>query len=352
VTRRSGRVARLGLVALGLIGAGLAVADRASAAPPAAAAPAAAPAAVSRAAAKPGATDAGPTRFDHAAHAALKSPVAVERCNDCHRSGKDGVLTAPGGTGHQPCLASGCHVDDFLASGPRAAKDDPARHARATRFCRGCHGGPPGAAPSRAARPGLEGLWKDNRSPGHHIELDHLAHTARTACRSCHVVDPASFALVAAAPGHTQCAACHGTSQPDPDMNACQACHREPSPAAYFGPPRKGSDVRSCGSPNHLALSAESGAAVPCFKHERPEHRGGAAGALQCSACHFMIGDKAMWGKQPYRSLKDIKAAPVIHNDRDRAHQACGSAGCHARDVNDKHGTARCKLCHSNSIFE
>ncbi len=48
-----------------------------------------------------------------------------------------------------------------------------------------------------------------------------------------------------------------------------------------------------------------------------------------------------------YESLKDVKAAPIMNNKRDLAHQSCGVGGCHKRDVDDSMGTARCTQCHS-----
>jgi hypothetical protein len=63
-----------------------------------------------------------------------------------------------------------------------------------------------------------------------------------------------------------------------------------------------------------------------------------------------MVSDRASWGKLSYVSLKDLAGAPVIHNDRDRAHRACGAAGCHGKDVDDSRGKANCKLCHSSKV--
>jgi hypothetical protein len=345
LTRRRAALATLALAA----GGALAVAAPAAQPTAPAAKPAAAP------------TDpAAPAEFDHAAHAALNPPVDIARCAACHDNGERGALVPPGRTGHQPCLASGCHVDDFLASGARVAKDDPERHARATRFCRGCHGGAPGTAPSRASKATVDPAWHASARPSFHVELDHLMHTAKTRCRSCHSVDPTTFALVAGAPGHAQCSTCHDDKAPAPPagqrldgpapMAACETCHAQPGPSAYFTKTRPPSDVRSCGSEPHQALSAAAKTEVPCFKHERVEHRTRGAQPIECASCHFMIDDKAKWGGHRYRTVAELRAAPIIHNKRDLAHQSCGAAGCHADDVKDSRGTANCKLCHSNKV--
>jgi hypothetical protein len=242
-------------------------------------------------------------------------------------------------------------------------KEEPPRYARAVRFCRTCHGG--ADAPSRASRPSADAAFTQTSSE-HHIELDHLAHTARTTCRYCHVVDPQSLRLVEAAPGHAQCAGCHGaaatapTTTPAaraarataPGMERCATCHSAPAPAAYFKAARPDSDVRSCGSAAHRALESGGKGPVPCFKHERVEHRGPQGSPLECAGCHFMIADRARWGSFAYRTLAELKAAPIIHNRRDEAHASCGAGGCHTRDVDDARGTARCKLCHSSKVVE
>jgi hypothetical protein len=288
----------------------------------------------------------GAATFDHATHIAR-----VKTCDGCHRSGPEGRLIAPSKPGHQPCLASGCHVDDFLATGPKTKAADPARFAKATAFCAGCHGDA-AAPPSRASKPTVAKAYGNDPAPDHHVELDHLAHTARTACRSCHAVSPTTLALVPTAPGHAECATCHGHVPDAGAMDRCALCHATPSAAAYFGAARRDSDVRSCDTESHKALATARGEAVPCFKHERAEHRAKQGKALECSACHYMIDDAKQWGKHKYRSLKELRAAPIIHNQRDQAHAACGAAGCHAPDVDDRHGTARCGLCHSKKVVE
>jgi hypothetical protein len=282
--------------------------------------------------------------FDHASHVGR-----IKTCEGCHASGPEGKLVAPSKPGHQPCLASGCHVDDFLASGATTKAKDPARHAKAAAFCGACHEG----VPDRASQPKVEPFRAANRATAdHHVELDHAAHTARTACRSCHAVDATTLALRADAPGHAECATCHGHVPDAGAMDRCALCHAAPSPAAYFGAARRDSDVRSCGTAAHADLATARGEAVPFFKHERPEHRARRGKALECGACHYMIDDRARWGKHRYGSLKELRAAPIIHNQRDQAHAACGASGCHAPDVEDRHGSARCGLCHSKKVVE
>jgi hypothetical protein len=282
-------------------------------------------------------------KFDHAAHRARK--VAIDACASCHGADPQGALLAPGRSGHQPCLAAGCHVDQFLASGEATRKADPARHAAAAAFCRGCHATAAGEAPRRFEKARADNVYRGETAPEHHIEMDHLAHVRLSACRDCHAVDPTSFQLVADRPAHAECAACHGQSAPP--MSQCGSCHRSPGPAAYFGPARRASDVRSCAP----GTRPEPGT-NPCFLHERREHRFAGGAELQCSTCHFMIADPGRWGRQKYRTLRDLAAAPVIHNQRDQAHKSCGASGCHRRDVDDSRGTARCSLCHSKRVTE
>lgn len=293
------------------------------------------------------AAQARPTKFDHAAHAARK--VDVAHCTTCHGDDRKGTLALPGRAGHQPCLASGCHVDDFLSIGPDTQKSDPARYKKAAEFCRGCHASATGDAPRRFDRPPADAVYKGNSSPGYHVEMNHLAHSQRAPCRSCHVVDARTFALLPDRPGHAECAACHAEAgHQGPAMTDCDGCHHAPGPAAYFAKPRPHSDVRSCGSDSHAQLEKQQGRALPCFKHERREHRFQGQKPVQCGACHYMMADRSKWGGHAYKTLRDIKSSPIIDNDRDREHRSCGaSSACHRRDVS---ATGNCRLCHSNKV--
>ncbi len=290
----------------------------------------------------------GAARFDHAAHAARK--VAVDRCAVCHGDDPKGALAAPGRSGHQPCLASGCHVDAFLSVADATRKAEPERYRKAATFCLGCHTSPTGDAPHRYEKARADNVYRDHPSPEYHVEMDHLAHARISGCRDCHVVDETSFRLVPGRPAHTECAACHGATAPP--MGECASCHRRPGPAAYFGGSRRSSDVRSCES-DAAAATALDGKKAPCFLHERREHRFADGRPLQCGSCHFMIADPKRWAGHRYRTLHDIAGAPIIHNQRDLAHKSCGaSAACHQRDVDDSRGTARCALCHSKRVTE
>ena len=276
--------------------------------------------------------------------------MTIDDCTACHGDDAKGALALPGRSGHQPCLASGCHVDDFLATGDSTRKADPARYRAAAAFCLGCHGSATGDAPRRFEKPAADNVYRQ-ASPEHHVEMDHLEHARRSGCRDCHVVDPTSFQLVAGRPGHAECAECHGASAPP--MSRCSTCHTAPGPAAYFSGSRRPTGVRSCGSDAHAAQKAAAGGDTPCFLHERREHRFAADRPLQCGSCHFMIAEPKLWAGRKYRSLKEIAAAPIIHNQRDLAHRSCGAgAACHGRDVDDSHGTARCALCHSKRVTE
>ena len=293
-------------------------------------------------AATPGASSAAIAvkRFSHAAHAKEKVDVAV--CTACHAIDNKGLVAPPAAVGHSPCLTSGCHAADFLASGPKTKAAKPADYQRAVGFCLGCH-----ASTTNAAPVPWQGAKADAAFSGpgeYHVDMNHLDHTARTPCRECHVVDAKSFGLVATAPSHAQCVSCHD-GKPVPAMTSCGTCHKTPSRKEYFVKVRVGSDVRSC-DPKRAKNSRA------CFAHEHKGHRFRDDGAeLQCGSCHFMVADKAAWNGHVYTSLRDIKAAPIIENQKDRAHKACGGCHQHAADVKDGSGRARCGLCHSDRVL-
>lgn len=323
------------------------------------------------------------TKFDHALHAdASKMPRVVvdsEKCTTCHASdergnltipgtsGKQekmdmpicdrqrGKLTRPGRVGHQPCLDSGCHVSDFLATSDAAKNEAPARYQKAVAFCTGCHAG--SSPPTSDSQPTAGNIYCDNDSPDYHIELNHLRHAEKTECRNCHLVDQ-NNALQLNRPSHLECATCHTGKNRTP-MSYCQMCHLAPGPAEYFQPRDYDGVIRACGSPEHLRRAKRRGkdpGLISCFKHETKEHRfKGSKGSkgeepLQCSQCHYMVANRKYWSsKYRYESLRDIKSARLIDNRRDRAHsQACGGdRGCHKRDVDDSSGgSEKCTLCH------
>ncbi len=284
-------------------------------------------------------------RFSHAEHAKQKVDVAV--CVACHAIDGKGLVAPPAAVGHSPCLSAGCHATDFLASGPKTKAADPASYQRAVGFCLGCHASATSVAPLPWQGAKADAAFS---GPGeYHVEMNHLDHTARSPCRECHVVDAKSFALVATAPGHAQCISCHD-GKPVPAMTSCGTCHKTPPRREYFAVTRVGSDVRSC-DPNNPNTSRA------CFAHEHKGHRFREDGSdVQCGSCHFMVADKAAWNGHVYTTLRDVKAAPIIENKKDRAHKACGGCHHHAADVKDGSGRARCGLCHServlNSIFQ
>ena len=310
-----------------------------------------------------------PQKFDHKTHAEHAYPktarkvVTDDSCSGCHGSDPRGALSTPAKSGHQPCLDSGCHVKWFVSVGSETRKRDPLLYRKAVAFCLGCHQSASGEPPSRHARATADAVYKNNDKPNYHVDFNHYEHTRRTGCRSCHVVDDATFVLVKGAPGHTECATCHGKKKDVAPMSQCAECHTEPAPKDYFQNRWKGSETRSCGTPEHLELAAKQKkpvAEVPCFKHDRQEHRFRDRGrsVLECGECHFMIGERSKWGANRYESIRDIESLPIIHNNRDLAHKSCGeSRACHKRDVDDSRGTANCRLCHSqktidNDLFE
>lgn len=283
-------------------------------------------------------------KFDHVAHAALDEPVEVSRCGTCHGEDKAGSLAKPARRGHQPCLSSGCHAEDFMSVGASTRKNSPERYQKAASFCLGCHQNSEGLAPSPFQKAKADNLYR-NSKPSHYVEMNHLEHTSRTACRTCHVVDAQTFELQQETPGHDQCASCHKDND-DLPMNKCGSCHQDGAPDAYFKERTAVSDVRSCNSARYKKLKGKRKA--PCFQHEHEGHRTNKAGeAVQCKSCHFMFESKSYEGHS-YQTLLDIKQAPLMDNSRDRAHKKCGSAGCHRAAVDESKGSGRCSMCHSS----
>ncbi len=307
-------------------------------------------------------------KFTHDQHAKLDKPVVSDKnCKDCHGADPKGALATPGKNGHQPCMASGCHVDDFLSVG-EARENNAERYAKAASFCQGCHASATGDAPQNFEKAAADNVYKNHPAPEYHVELDHFAHAERKQgkCRDCHVVDAESNELVPNAPGHLECAQCHN-GKTAPAMAECATCHGTPGANQYFTKTREGSDTRACGSEEHRKLAASRGKSpeqVPCFKHERKEHRfwsknpdsSWAQGeALQCGHCHFMIADKSTWKSLggEYSSVQQIKASPIMDNDRDRAHKRCGEVrACHRSEVDDSRGTGKCTMCHDQKLVD
>lgn len=271
--------------------------------------------------------------FSHKAHA---ERLDIKSCSDCHGS-SSADRPSPTTRSHAPCLASGCHVDAFLSTGPRAKKEAPEAYLAATQFCATCHSSKTGSPPSRFAKAKADALFESKLAADYHVEMNHREHSERTACSTCHQVSKESFTLVSGGPAHKACATCHQDSEQP--MTNCKSCHSSPGPSEYFTKTRKGSDVRSC--------TDDTAKDRPCFRHERTEHRFLADQTpLECSSCHFMFKSKSHQGFK-YETLADVKAAPVMHNKRDLAHQSCGSSGCHKREVDDSQGNGRCTQCHS-----
>lgn len=299
-------------------------------------------------------------KFSHADHAALKdAEIAIEEnCGACHGDDPEGELSKPGKPGHQPCLDSGCHADDFLAIGKSTREEAPERWRQAASFCRGCHE----SVPQNFDRAEADNVYRVHPSPEYHVELNHFEHTERAACRDCHKVHPDLRE-----PGHTECSSCHGETAPP--MSECGTCHQEPGANQYFSETREGSDTRSCNTPAHLELAKrlnQKPEEVPCFEHEAEHHRFWSENkntkrtwergeSLPCSHCHYMVANKKWWKVlgSDYVSLKDITAAPVMDNRRDEAHERCGAVtACHGREVDDSFGTGKCTKCHDEKIVD
>lgn len=286
--------------------------------------------------------------FSHAEHG--PRGVAIDKCETCHEVDAKGQVVAPAALGHSPCQSAKCHASDFLGVGDKTRKADPARYAKATAFCLGCHDSKDGAPPAPWQKPTTAAALQSFQSEREfHVEMNHIEHALRTGCRSCHVVDDKSFALVKTAPGHAQCVACHNPQKfPAFTMTKCGVCHDKPARAEFFHGTRPKIDVRACGGEGHAALEARLHHAVSCFRHERVEHRTTDGQPLSCAACHYMVGDKTKWGGRRYQTLLDLHTETIIDNSQDREHKSCGqSAACHKVDVDAARAGAKCSLCHA-----
>ena len=304
-------------------------------------------------------------KFDHAAHAKRsykgteKKVVTDENCSSCHGDNPKGILATPAKSGHQPCMNAGCHVEWFVSVGPGTRKRDPVRFQKAVEFCLGCHSDAKGEPPPQYKKAKADAVYKDNTAPGYHVDFPHYDHTKKAKCTKCHVINKRNYALELNTPGHAECASCHNeaNSEGAEAMSQCATCHSEPGPKEYYSNRGKGSETRSCGSAGHEELAAKLEKPlddVPCFKHERKEHRERKDGEeLQCSQCHVMISDRRQWGANRFHTVQEIRSAQIIDNNRDRGHKACGdSRGCHKRDVDDSRGSADCRLCHSQKTID
>ncbi len=268
----------------------------------------------------------------------------MKKCDTCHQSKGDTTKPVPTTRAHAPCLASGCHIDQFLSTGPRTQKEDLETYKEAVAFCSLCHTSTDGKAPPRFKKAKANALYENKVQANFHVEMDHFAHTKRTECSTCHSVDKSSFKLVENRPNHIECASCHDDSEKKP-MTDCASCHSFPGPSVYFTKTRKASDVRICSEDPSKNKS-------PCFKHERTEHRfiGEESSPLECSSCHFMFKKQKHRGHK-YQSLADIKHAPMMDNAKDLAHKNCGAGGCHKRQVDDSLGKGQCGQCHSKKAI-
>jgi len=294
-----------------------------------------------------------PRHFSHAEHG--KRGVDVTACSNCHSVDAKGVVFAPAAQGHAPCLDAKCHAQDFVSTGPTARAHAPAAYAKAVAFCLGCHDSPDGTPPSPAQQHvATAALRSYQLESEYHVELNHFEHTKRTECRTCHVVDAKSFALVTGSPGHAECVTCHNAQKfPDFTMASCNYCHSEPGRGEFFHASRPATDVRACGSEGHAALVAKDkgdGKEVACFRHERKEHRfTGDGKPVQCGECHAIVASPAR------AALASLHANPVIDNSEGE-HERCGnSTACHARDFANTAGGKRCLICHgdhSRSLFD
>jgi len=335
-----------------------------------------------------------PVFFNHKDHEGYG--VKTSECAQCHSVDKNDAVAVPGANGHQPCQSSGCHNTWFLSAGMPSDKN----YARAAAFCLGCHDTPDVKPPKASQK--MPAVFKSSKAEiEFHVEMpgpddpategrgSHFAHVdkkqTRQDCRSCHIVQKGGL-LEPGTPGHGQCVVCHGKADREKgtvriSMEQCDKCHRSgprPSPWTEAAGSRHGDDtqdnvtqktttthatsVRSCTSEAYLHLTdakfTKHPEKIPCFKHERPEHRFKDYSAstpkeeVQCSQCHYMIDDQSTWARMgrhvQYYSLDDIHKFPIISNSMNEEHQACGAGqkGCHSRDIPSQ-GQGRCELCHA-----
>ena len=251
-----------------------------------------------------------PPKFNHATHAskAPRAKLDMARCDTCHKVGKDGANVPPGADGHQPCMQSGCHLDDFLD--------------KQTTLCLGCHASTENFRKNPPVR-----VFKDNPKPEHFVEFSHQAHmrprvagskAAEVMCQTCHWVDRATFRAVEE-PGHPQCAPCHASSRNLP-MTQCDGCHMDGDPRAHFDKQRPDVQLKDN------------------FAHEHVGHRffdkEKMTQPIQCETCHYRV--------EKFASLRDLRGAPII--DTNTMKNNCSK--CH--DVRD---TDKCTVCHTKATI-
>jgi hypothetical protein len=348
-------VAAVAVIAV-LGGAAALAQPEAGGAAPAARAPAA-PAAPAPSTPAPSAPAPAVKHFSHTDHKARG--LAIDACSTCHSLDAKGQVLAPAAKGHAPCLDARCHAADFLAVGAQTRATEPARFAKSGSFCLGCHL----EVPLPWTKPATRVVKAYQGAREHHVEMNHYEHARRAlpkdSCRGCHAVDPKTFALAVGAPGHAQCGTCHDGRGAPPAfaMKECGSCHLRESRAEYLrreglAVSRPKTDVRACASEGQEQAQQKLGRKVRCFEHERAQHRTLNGSPVQCSACHFIVGNQAQWGRRQYVSLDDLRRNPIIWNAKDKQHESCGRvAACHKRDVDPVSG-AKCDLCHAEkSVF-
>ena len=183
--------------------------------------------------------------------------------------------------------------------------------------------------------------------------MNHYEHTQRTNCRTCHVVDDKSLALATIAPGHTQCVRVPQpeTKYPEFTMAGASCVTAQPSRAEFFRMATRRDDQRArvCDSEGHAALEAKPRAPqlVVLPPRARVEHRtANGKPAVQCDACHYMVGDKTKWGGRRYQTLLDLHTEnPIIDNSRDGEHKSCGATtACHRQTSPRAHDRELCPV--------
>jgi hypothetical protein len=250
------------------------------------------------------------SKFNHARHvgSVSKAKLDMTKCTSCHAVDKDGANLRPGADGHQPCMQSGCHLDDFLD--------------KRTTLCLGCHASSDNFRKNPADRVFAPGGKKE-----HFVEFSHQAHmrprvagskAQAVVCQTCHWVDKATFKAVEH-PGHPQCAACHATSKNLP-MSQCDGCHNDGDPAKHFDKHRKDVQLRDNFSHEHVGHRF--------FDKEKMTQ------PIQCETCHYKV--------EKFDNLRDLRGTAII----DSVTMKNNCSKCH-----DVHDTKLCTTCHTKATI-
>ncbi|MCW5805041.1 MAG: hypothetical protein KIT31_21905 [Deltaproteobacteria bacterium] len=152
--------------------------------------------------------------FNHSEHAKRNTKIAD--CNGCHPIDTTGALAAPlQGKDHQPCAASGCHLNEFLG--------------RTNKICGVCHASssPWAKNPARYKEGSPDKPSEYFETINHVKHLTELKGSTNDVCEKCHGEKLAGKGKPAP---HGACVSCHGRGT-KPEMTQCAGCHLSQPPA-------------------------------------------------------------------------------------------------------------------------